>query len=157
MYGQIQPDHVEEAFKNTAKLEGLTELVAWAKHHGINIAVLTTGPEFFARRFIQYFGFDHVVGSMFPVHEGTIELDACQVVRDADKPEHATSLCQRLNVRPLDCVVVGDSRSDVELFQIFTNSIALNYSVVLAGKARYYLRSLFAQDLIPALASMLSI
>jgi phosphoserine phosphatase len=155
MYGMLRPDHVEEAFENAPKLEGLAELSIWAKAHGVGVAVLTTGPEFFARKFIERYGFDHVAGSVFPVHEGTIELTACRVIRDADKPVHTTSLCRRMRIQARYCVAVGDSRSDIALFKSFANSIALNYDPVLAGKAKYYLRTQFAPDLIPAVASML--
>jgi phosphoserine phosphatase len=155
MYTLLRPDHVEEAFANAPKLQGLEDLIIWAKVHGIRIAVLTTGPEFFARKFIELYGFDDVAGSLFPVHEGEIKLGACRVIRDADKPVHATSLCQRMKIDVRSCVALGDSRSDLALFRSFPNSIALNYHPVLAGEAKHYLRTRFAPDLIPALASML--
>lgn len=155
MYSQLSADHVEDAFRRAPKLNGLRELVGWAQARGVAVAVLTTGPEFFASKFTEHFQFDHVLGGVFPVHEGTIEMSSCNVLRDADKPERASELCERLGVRTSRCIVVGDSRSDVPLFGAFKNSIALNCNEILLGRARYYLRTRFAPDLIPAVTHVL--
>lgn len=155
MYSQLSADHVEAAFQDTPLLHGLRDLVSWARARGVQVAVLTTGPAFFASKFTEHFQFDHVLGGVFPVHQGMIEMSACSVLRDADKPVHATALCTRLGVAANRCVVVGDSRSDLALFGLFENSIALNSDEILLGKARYYLRTRFAPDLIPAVTHLL--
>ncbi|WP_437278220.1 HAD-IB family phosphatase [Sorangium sp. So ce375] len=155
LYSKLSEDHVEQAFKRAPKLNGLLDLVSWTRARRIDVAVLTTGPAFFASKFKEHFRFDHVIGGMFPVHRGPIEMSSCVVMRDAGKPEHAQALCTRLGVPVGRCVVVGDSRSDVALFGEFQNSIALNSDDALAGKALYYLRTLFAPDLIPAVSHVL--
>lgn len=156
LYSRLSADQIEDAFQRAPKLAGLRELVGWAHARGIEVAVLTTGPAFLACKFADQLGFDHVIGGLFPVHRGPIELSICDVVRDADKPERAETLCTRLGVSRSRCVVIGDSRSDVALFAKFQGSIALNYDESLHGKARYYLRTRFAPDLIPAIAHMLA-
>ncbi|MFS8070023.1 MAG: HAD-IB family phosphatase [Byssovorax sp.] len=155
MYGQLSADHVEDAFQRAPKLNGLRELVGWARARGIQVAALTTGPAFFASKFTEHLEFDHVMGGVFPVHTGAIEMSSCNVLRDADKPERASELCGRLGIGANRCVVVGDSRSDLALFDTFKSSIALNWDKILAGRARYYLKTRFAPDLIPAVAHLL--
>lgn len=156
LYGRLSPEHVEDAFRRAPKLSGLRELVSWAEARRVQVAVLTTGPEFFARKFVEHFRFNHVIGGMFPVHRGPLDISACDVLRDGDKPRRAEALCARLGISESRCVVVGDSRSDVALFARFQGSIALNHDHTLHGRARYYLRTLFAPDLIPAIAHLLA-
>lgn len=155
LYARLSDQLIEEAFHRAPKLPGLLDLVGWAATQGASVAVLTTGPEFFARRFAEHYRFEHVIGGSFPLHGESLDLSSCDVVRDGDKPMRARMLCKILGVPESRCVVVGDSRSDVALFAEFQNSIALNHHQVLNGKARYYLQTQFAPDLIPAIAHLL--
>lgn len=156
MYSQLTPDIINKAFHAAPKLNGLRDIVDWCHRMGLRTAVITTGPEFFARGFVTHYGVDDVRAAFFPLDATSLRLDDCLLVHDVDKPVLAKQLCDKYGVHISRCIVVGDSRSDVSLFQAFPQSVALNFSSALEGQARYYLRTSCILDLIPAIETLLS-
>lgn len=133
---------IEQKFDLYVKLiDGISEVISMFKSKGIRTVLVTAGPIEVAKVIGKKFGFDEVHGSRYEVkgnrHTGKIDSH----VGIKGKSYILIKYCKEHDINLENCIAVGDSTSDVDMFKVCGKAIAINYSKSLIGKADYYIRT----------------
>lgn len=122
---------LQGAFENARWMGGIAQTFADIKARGEEAVVISQSPTFFVRG-LELWGASETYGS-------TVELgqplgDSATLMPMVKVTITASALAER-NLSSTDCVVYGDSSSDLELFRTFPNSVAVNPTPALASLA----------------------
>lgn len=120
----------------------IAETVGWLKERGIPSVICTLAWRFVGEIFADRYGF---IGSSGPTlrvgtggeFTGDVESD----FTEEDKPEFVGSLCSARGISMSEVFHVGDSRSDVPLFNAVGYSVALNATREAVDSARVALET----------------
>jgi phosphoserine phosphatase len=122
---------LQDAFEKAPWMDGIAETFADIKARGEEAIVISQSPNFFVRG-LELWGASETHGSAVelgqPLGNSATLMPMVKVIITE------TALAER-NLSPTDCVVYGDSSSDVELFKTFPNSVAVNPTPLLAPLA----------------------
>lgn len=124
-------DDLKEAFEKAPWMDGIAETFADIRSRGEEAIVISQSPGFFVRG-LELWGASETHGSTV---EMGLPLQNSATLMPQMKVEITESALDARGLKADDCVVYGDSSSDVELFKIFPNSVAVNPSPVLAPLA----------------------
>lgn len=87
--------------------------------------LITMSPDFFAEHLLA-FGVDVVAASRFPALPFAQPIDTAGILEPADKVRLAEQEWIAHGLTPNDCVAYGDSMSDLPLFGVLENTVAVN-------------------------------
>jgi len=118
---------IDATFAATTWLESIEAVWADIAQRGEHSAVITLSPQFFADRLLAW-GVSTVRGA--GVYAGVMP-DPNLVLTPESKVPVALEIMDLHGVGPEDCVAYGDSSSDVPLFRILPNTVAVNGSASL--------------------------
>jgi len=121
----------DAAFHNATWMEGIAETFADIRSRGETVIVISQSPAFFVRR-LQLWGAHETYGSA--VEPGVPLSDTATLMPEAKVTITHAALAAR-NLGEDDCVVYGDSSSDVELFKSFSRTVGINPSPSLRALA----------------------
>ena len=127
----IEDADVETVFAGVAWLDGIEEVWRDIDARGERSAVITLSPQFFADKLLDL-GLHEAYGA--GVRSGEAPLPE-RVLTPESKVYIATEVLERLGLGNEDTVAYGDSASDVPLFEILDNTVAVNGSESLARQA----------------------
>lgn len=122
---------LQGAFENAPWMDGIAQTFADIRSRGEEAIVITQSPTFFVRG-LELLGASETHGSTVEV--GQPLANSATLMPMAKVAITGSALASR-NLSPIDCVVYGDSSSDVELFKTFPNSVAVNPTPALASLA----------------------
>ncbi|MFN8163666.1 MAG: HAD-IB family phosphatase [Solirubrobacterales bacterium] len=118
----LSDEDVEEVFRAIAWVDRIPEVWADIARRGERSAVISLSPQFFAERLLRW--------GLHSAHGAEVEAgvfpDPSLVLTPDSKVEIAEELMQRYGVGASDCVAYGDSVSDVPLFDLLSNTVAVN-------------------------------
>jgi phosphoserine phosphatase len=126
---------IEKALRAMPKMNHIASTVRALKKRGFYVALATLGYEFSAVYFKKWYGFDEVRGTTIEIKNGVITGKRAKIFQEHEKALYLKSLSKRLSIPLSKTVVLGDSRSDREVFKIAGFRIALNHDGFLKGKA----------------------
>lgn len=124
-------DNLQDAFESAPWMDGIAQTFADISARGEVAIVISQSPTFFVRG-LERWGAAETYGSTVEVGR---PLGNSATLMPAVKVTIAGSALAARNLSPDDCVVYGDSSSDVELFRTFPNSVAVNPTPTLASLA----------------------
>lgn len=118
---RITPDHVSETDieqccrrfqhiypqcwdKRSRPYEGIRAMLRELEQCGVQLAVLSNKPDHFTRTYIDKF---------FPEHHFAVVFGQREGVEKKPDPAGALEIARLLNVRPAECVYVGDTSVDM--------------------------------------------
>lgn len=107
-------------------VEGVDEVVAWCRDHGLAVYLATLAWEPVGRYLCETFGLDGFCGPRLAVAAGRYTGEVEAHFDEFAKRDFAVAVAGALNVPPDRCVAVGDSRSDLPLFATVGLSVAFN-------------------------------
>ena len=87
------------------------------------------------------FRFDKIYGSLYEIENGVFSGRILSHLGDSGKLDSLISFCKENNIELEEVVSIGDSASDIKVFEKSGKSIAINYSSILIGKADVYIRT----------------
>lgn len=122
---------LQDAFEKAPWMDGIAQTFADIKARGEDAIVISQSPTFFVRG-LELWGASETYGSTVELGE---PLGNSATLMPMVKVTITGSALDARNLSPTDCVVYGDSSSDVELFRTFPNSVAVNPSPVLSSLA----------------------
>jgi phosphoserine phosphatase len=131
LWTELGEAEIDEVFTGVAWLDGIEEVWRDIDARGERSAVITLSPQFFADRLLDL-GLHEAYGAEVLAGETVVPE---QVLTPESKVYIATELLERLGLGSADTVAYGDSSSDVPLFEILDNTVAVNGSESLAGRA----------------------
>ncbi|MCK7623345.1 HAD-IB family phosphatase [Streptomyces sp. RS10V-4] len=133
---ELTEDRVAAAFEGAPWLTGIREVWADIRARGERCAVISLSPGFFVERLVAW-GADTAHGSRWPAVPIREPLEPSGILSSAAKVRIADTLCARYGLTRSDCVAYGDSMSDVELFTVVPESVAVNADHHVSGLATY--------------------
>lgn len=142
LFTGLEIKKVEEEFNNRIELiHNIGEVLKELRDHDILTILVTAGPIQVAKALGMLFEFDKIYGSLYEVENGIFTGRILKHLGDSGKLDSLKAFCYENNVVLDEVVAVGDSASDIKVFEKSGKSIALNYTDKLIGKANVYLRT----------------
>lgn len=120
---QSGPQLYQQAWEASPKLENISSTLASLRSNGFITCLITMAPIEFARCFQE---FDYVYGSNY----------GKRIINPEDKPNIALNLQRKYQIDLENTFAFGDSHSDIPLFSILTNTLAVNGSPELQELAK---------------------
>lgn len=140
LFEGLEVEKINEEFDNYIDLiQGIKDVITKLKENNIKSILVTAGPIQVAEVLRNRFDFDNVYGSIYEINEGKFTGKIVKHLGDTGKVESLKSYCEKNSVSFEDCVAIGDSASDIKVFEKCKKSIAINYSQKLLGLADVYL------------------
>ncbi|MET8183662.1 HAD-IB family phosphatase [Streptomyces sp. NPDC005336] len=122
---------LDEAFQNAPWMKGIAGTFADIRSRGEEVIVISQSPTFFVRG-LELWGADETYGSA--VELGSPLGDSATLMPEEKVAITESALAAR-SLSADDCVVYGDSFSDVGLFKAFSHTVAVNPTPILAPLA----------------------
>lgn len=136
-------------FSSSIKLiNNIDYVIRHLKAQGIKSVLVTAGPIQIANIIGELFSFDKVYGSNYEVRDKIFTGRIIEHLGEGGKLKSLLTYCKELDIELNECVAVGDSDSDIDIFSKCGKSIAINYSDILIGKADIYLRTDDLKDIL---------
>ncbi len=125
LWTELSPELVAEVVSASPWIEGIAEVCSDIAHRGERSMLITMSPDFFAQHLLE-FGIDVVAASRFPALPFAQSIDPAGILEPADKVRLAEEERIAQGLAPSDCVAYGDSMSDLPLFGVLENTVAVN-------------------------------
>ncbi|WP_458040464.1 MULTISPECIES: HAD family hydrolase [Bacteria] len=122
---------LEAAFENAPWMDGIAGVFADIRSRGEAVIVISQSPTFFVRG-LERWGAHETYGSAVEV--GTALSSSATLLAETKVTITESALAGR-GLSADDCVVYGDSSSDVWLFKTYSQSVAVNPTPALAALA----------------------
>lgn len=123
--GQKSPD-VAELLERLPLVDGIAEVVAWCRQHDLAPYLATLAWQPVGQYLCQRFGFDGACGPSLAVEGEYYSGAVAQHFDEYDKRDFAAGVARGLGLSPTACAAIGDSWSDLPLFEVVGMSIAFN-------------------------------
>ncbi|MEA5075794.1 MAG: HAD-IB family phosphatase [Coriobacteriia bacterium] len=138
-------------------IDGIAETVGWLQERGIPSVICTLAWRFVGEVFADRYGFIASSGPTLKVSQngeftGEVESD----FTEADKPGFVSSLCRARGIHMSEVFHVGDSRSDLPLFDAVGFSVALNASPQAVKHAQVALETDSLLDVLRVIPGLMS-
>jgi phosphoserine phosphatase len=145
---------VEAGFESDVELvQNIEQVLTHLKGRGVKSVIITSGPVQVARIIGTRFGFDCVYGSLYEEKNGYLTGRLTSHVGADGKIRCLEDFCRKNGIGLEQCVAIGDSGSDIKVFEACGRSIAVNYTDAVKGKASEYIVTDDLSDLIDILDS----
>lgn len=125
LWTELSPELVGEVVSASPWIDGIQEVCADIADRGERSMLITMSPDFFAEHLLA-FGVDVVAASRFPALPFAQPIDPAGILEPADKVRLAEQERIALGLTPSECVAYGDSMSDLPLFGVLENTVAVN-------------------------------
>jgi len=111
-------------------MKGVKKVFEHVKSKGLFTAIITSGSVELARREQKDFGIDHIFANELVIKKGKVSGEFIWPIGAGKhkKAEIIRDLCRDLNIKPKECIYIGDSDTDLEAFKEVGLSIAFNSS-----------------------------
>lgn len=116
---------VQALLRENPYLPGAVETVRELKARSVKLALVSTGTQIHAEMVAEELGFDHVVANEVLACDGVISGEVQVHVPEGGKGAAVEDILAAFGVAPQDCLAVGDTRSDADMFQRVGVSIAV--------------------------------
>lgn len=134
---------VREVSKNFGKnikiIDNLEIVLNELKSRGIKVMLVTAGPIQVAEELNKLYKFDKIYGSDYEVINGKYTGLIKNHLGDNGKLDSVREFCNENSINLYEVVSIGDSASDLKVFEKVGKSIAINYSKSVIGKANKYI------------------
>jgi phosphoserine phosphatase len=107
---------------------GVGELISYLKQKKLNLAMISSGLSLLASWVHQKYGFDYSVSNVL-LHENGVLTGKVKIQVYYDKKaEWVEKILKQFVVKPDEVIAIGDSKGDMDMFQMVGLSIAFNSS-----------------------------
>jgi phosphoserine phosphatase len=134
LWGDLTTEVVAEVVGGAPWIDGIAEVCDDIAQRGERSMLITMSPDFFADH-LRDFGLDTVAASRFPALPFTVALDPSGILEPADKVRLTERELSELGLAHTQCVAYGDSMSDLPLFDVLANTVAVNADESLEQRA----------------------
>lgn len=126
-YKGLTKSDVFALLEDIPQINGIAKTVDHLKQQGIHVVLCTLAWQVVAEFFAQRFGFEAFSGPVLELDgDGRFTGKVIEHFDEFGKPVFIAQHCQRLGVVMEEVAHIGDSRSDIELFQQVGLAIAIN-------------------------------
>ncbi len=131
---------------------GVNELINFLKQKGLKLSMVSSGLSLLTNWVHQRYGFDYSVSNNL-LHENGVLTGKVKIQVYFDKKaEWVRKILNQFEVKPEEVIAIGDSKGDIDMFQMVGFSIAFNSSCKDLDKiASVCIQSQNLADIIPKL------
>ena len=148
-------DMADKFDDNIEIIQNLELVLKYLKENEIKSVLITAGPIQVANILGTKFGFDFIYGSQYEVKEQKFTGKIIFHLGSEGKVKYLNEFCRNNSIRLDQCIAIGDSDSDIDIFKYCGKSIAINYSDALKGKASEYMTTDDLAEIIDIIGSWL--
>jgi phosphoserine phosphatase len=143
---------VLEIVKTVPFHPGVDELIGYLKQEGLKLSMVSSGLSLLTDWVHRRYGFDYSISNDL-VHENGILTGKVKIQVYYDKKaEWVKRILQQYGIKPEEAIAIGDSKGDIDMFQMVGFSVAFNSSCEeLDSIATVCVRSQNLADIIPKL------
>jgi phosphoserine phosphatase len=124
----MRVEELLEIVKTVPFHPGADELINYVRDKGLKLAMVSSGLSVLSNWVHQKYGFDYSVSNDLLYENGVLTGKVRIQVYYDKKAEWVKRILERFNVRPEEVVAIGDSKGDLDMFQMVGFSIAFNSS-----------------------------
>ena len=148
---------VKDKFSRGIELiKNIEQMAVYLRDRGVQSVLITAGPIQVAQILGAQFGFDGVYGSLYEVQGHRFTGRISRHLGDHGKVGCLEDFCLKNGISLDQCVAIGDSESDIEIFEKCRLSIAINCSDAAKGKATEQIVTDDLSDVCPILEQWLA-
>ena len=134
----LKESRIAESFLEIAKpLNNIKSVIEALHKQNIKCIVITVGPKQVAKVVCNIWGFDDYYGSDYEVVEGVFTGKIINYIGAEEKISCLQDYCKKHNIKPEECIAVGDGSTDIPIFEYCGKSIAINSSPKVQKNAMY--------------------
>jgi phosphoserine phosphatase len=143
---------VLEIVKTVPFHPGTEELISHLKQRGMKLSIVSSGLSVLSDWVHQKFGFDYSVSNDLLHENGVLSGKVRIQVHYDKKAEWVEKILKQFGATPEEAIAIGDSKGDIDMFQMVGFSIAFNSSCPdLDQMANICIKSQNLADIIPRL------
>jgi len=124
----MKVEELLEIIKTVSFHSGVDELINYLKQKGLKLSMVSSGLSLLSNWVHQKYGFDYSVSNDLLHKNGTLTGKVKIQVYYDKKAEWVKRILNRFGVKPEEAIGIGDSRGDIDMFQMVGFSIAFNSS-----------------------------
>ena len=149
----MRVEELLEIVKTVPFHQGADVLISYLKNRGLKLAMVSSGLSILSNWVHQRYGFDYSVSNDLLYENGILTGKVKIQVYYDQKAEWVKRILNQFGVRPEEVIAIGDSKGDIDMFQMVGFSIAFNSSCSdLNQIANLCISSKNLADIIPKLA-----
>lgn len=137
MYRGIDISYNKKVIKKIKYFDGVEKTLKEIKKRGIIMILLTNVPIELAELIGKKFGFDYIMGTRLQVRDGKYTGHILEVFADDKKGGVLKKIIKKENLKPEECAAVGNSVTDINMFEIVPTSIAFRGDEATKKGAKY--------------------
>lgn len=153
--GQTSLD-IADYLEHLPLVDGIAEVVAWCRDHDLAPYLATLAWQPVGVYLCQRFGFDGSCGPALAEDDGRYSGAVARHFDEFDKRDFAVSVAQGLGVSLTACAAIGDSWSDLPLFEVVGLSIGFNAAAGARAVAQVAVEGTDLRAVLPVLSEWLS-
>ena len=124
----MRVEEVLDIVKNVPFHSGVDELINYLKQKTLKLSMVSSGLSLLSNWVHQKYGFDYSVSNDL-LHENGVLAGKVKIqVYYDQKAEWVGRILERFEVKPEGVIAIGDSKGDMDMFQMVGYSIAFNSS-----------------------------
>jgi len=124
----MKVEEVLEIVKTVPFHPGAEELISYLKQRGMKLSIISSGLSALSDWVHQRYGFDYSVSNDL-LHENGVLTGKVKIQVHYDKKaEWVERIMKQFDIKPEEVIAMGDSRGDIDMFQMVGFSISFNSS-----------------------------
>jgi phosphoserine phosphatase len=135
LWAEVTAELVAEVVADAPWIDGIEDVCRDIAERGERSMLITMSPDFFAEH-LGVRGIDVVRASRWPAPPFTAPIDPAGILSPADKVRLTEAELAEHGLPRRACVAYGDSMSDLPLFAMLDNTVAVNADPALERAAR---------------------
>lgn len=124
----MKVEEVLEIVKTVPFHPGADELISHLKQKGVKLSIVSSGLSILTNWVHERYGFDHSVSNDLLCENGVLSGKVRIRVHYDKKAEWVERIMRQFEIRPEESIAIGDSKGDIDMFQMAGFSIAFNSS-----------------------------
>ena len=134
----LEESKIAQSFLEIVKpLKNISSVVEVLHERNIKSIVITVGPKQVAKVACDIWGFNDYYGSDYEVIGGVFTGKILNYVGADQKIMCLQDFCKSNNIKPEECIAIGDGSTDIPIFEYCGMSIAINSSPIVQKRAMY--------------------
>ncbi|WP_261769317.1 MULTISPECIES: HAD family phosphatase [unclassified Rhodococcus (in: high G+C Gram-positive bacteria)] len=145
----IDADTVDRWLEELPLISGIDEVTAWCRSRLIEPVLASLAWQPVSDSIATRFGFTPNGGPRVGMSGSTFDGTVAEHFDEYDKRDRAVALAAEQGVPLRHCCAIGDSRSDIPLFEVLPTSLALNAGVAARQAATFSIVTEDLTDVLP--------
>jgi phosphoserine phosphatase len=151
-----RPADIAGYLQHLPLVDGIADVVAWCREHDLAPYLATLAWQPVGQYLCQRFGLEGACGPTLHTADSRYSGKVAQHFDEFDKRDFAVTVARSLDLAPTSCAAVGDSRSDLPLFEIVGLRVGFNASAPVRAVADAAVEGTDLRAVLPAIDRWLS-